>query len=977
MEQVTSNSPLTLQERFPKMRPVNKPPSLYTMNGFGAGVYGNRDADIETGTYVKTYCLCALFIPVIALGAYRVANAEGGGWYFIGKEPLSRFAKAWNWIVLCLLILTGTGIGVSSYRSGLEYAAKQDLKRAAVQAQAGQHLQAAMTYRRLLDGHHFLNEARQGFKSTVEPCLDSNSPDLIARALTLIGRLPASPVQDAFKRGMVSVEKFRGSDPEGALTIAQALRVVNPNAKEIAPLEIDLLKAIVAKDPNNTTRAVELAVIYEDAKQLEESVKLLKPHQEKLSNTEGARILGQHLLQEGENEAAYGLLYPYVQTRLATLRRVEHAYTNAAASASQRAVEALNRNQAPSSWYTSYKAASEAERERMVDAFVQEWMERDPGYKRATAELATANKIVPVTLDLGIVQVNRAQNLQDTSARKAELEAAEKTFLAIRGLAGETDEYRLFLGQVYYWLGKAVEGKKLYDGLLAKHKRAFPILMALASKLRLVGENVQSRELSEEAYRTAKEPKQRYEAATFRALLMKDSDDRIAWLGKADPNDTDIQIELSGARGIKALEDQDLNAAARHLRQAIAGYQKLTKNSTTLNNCALAHLSLYRATGDLNDHQRGVSLLEEALALDQGDSVLLINTMNVMLRHALAEVVGDRIRLGPLGEPANFSTLGFLYNTEQERNDVYARLRENPSFKKALSYMDRVLLLAPKRLESYHTALQIYAGIRDLPELQKLQQRFVTASPDFREEEEEYAELYKGTRDKESRDRTQRALDRFQSLLQSPAFQGHQATLNYIKMQVSYYQQALWAYGVETDANKLVQNATELYQAHTSSATRGNLIAAHLFRAVDQLRRQNTELDAFVKKHRRTLATQYMVAWLAERGGTLGSQLQGHPDIAKALALAKESVEKFPSFQSPDDWALLRSTDASFAASIAAKYKDNTISQMIDELQYRFFPLGMTHILENYWKLKLLGDDQKAAAAHQDALKKGVPLPSI
>src|SRR5687768_13495431 len=130
MEQQTSSPPPTLQERFPKMRPLKNPPTLYTMNGFGVSVYGNRDADIETGTYVKTYCLCALFIPVFALCAYRVANAEEGGWYFIGKEPLSRFAKAWNSLFLGILILLGTSIGVSSYRSSPEYLAKQQLQQA-------------------------------------------------------------------------------------------------------------------------------------------------------------------------------------------------------------------------------------------------------------------------------------------------------------------------------------------------------------------------------------------------------------------------------------------------------------------------------------------------------------------------------------------------------------------------------------------------------------------------------------------------------------------------------------------------------------------------------------------------------------------------------------------------------------------------------------------------------------------------------
>src|SRR6185503_17240534 len=160
--------------------------------------------------------------------------------------------------------------------------------------------------------------------------------------------------------------------------------------------------------------------------------------------------------------------------------------------------ESLNKKQAPLQWYTDYDRASKEQQTTMVDNYIEKYMESDAGYKHAISELRAANKIVPVTLDLGIVQVNRAQNLQNQDARKKELEAAERTFLAIKGLAGETDEYRLFLGQVYYWLGKSKEGKALYDRLLASRKRAFPILIALAYKLRMVGEIAQARELSEE-----------------------------------------------------------------------------------------------------------------------------------------------------------------------------------------------------------------------------------------------------------------------------------------------------------------------------------------------------------------------------------------------------------------------------------------------------------------------------------------------
>src|SRR5262245_29593490 len=78
-----------LNERFPEMEPISGPPTLSTINGIGSMVYGQRDFDAETGTYVKTQCFCLLFIPIMALKAFRVADAPGGGWYFLGRVPLS------------------------------------------------------------------------------------------------------------------------------------------------------------------------------------------------------------------------------------------------------------------------------------------------------------------------------------------------------------------------------------------------------------------------------------------------------------------------------------------------------------------------------------------------------------------------------------------------------------------------------------------------------------------------------------------------------------------------------------------------------------------------------------------------------------------------------------------------------------------------------------------------------------------------
>jgi hypothetical protein len=99
-----------LQDKYPEMKPVTKPPGMATVNGIGTMLYGSRDFDPESGTYVKTHCATLLYIPVLVLGAYRVADAPQG-WYFLGKVPLSVLARGWNWLVLASIFL-GAGIGL-------------------------------------------------------------------------------------------------------------------------------------------------------------------------------------------------------------------------------------------------------------------------------------------------------------------------------------------------------------------------------------------------------------------------------------------------------------------------------------------------------------------------------------------------------------------------------------------------------------------------------------------------------------------------------------------------------------------------------------------------------------------------------------------------------------------------------------------------------------------------------------------------
>src|SRR5262249_47360936 len=149
-----------------------------------------------------------------------------------------------------------------------------------------------------------------------------------------------------------------------------------------------------------------------------------------------------------------------------------------------------------------------------------------------------------------------AQAIADPRLRKAELQLAEETFLTIGNAVGDSDEFKLNMGKVNYWLGKHDEGKKLLDDILQRNATDFRVKYAVARTLREVGAEVEARNLIEKLYNEEKDEENKYTAAEYRSLLRNDLDDEILWLSRARPGKPSVKASLAAARGHKAmLED--------------------------------------------------------------------------------------------------------------------------------------------------------------------------------------------------------------------------------------------------------------------------------------------------------------------------------------------------------------------------------------------------------------------------------------
>jgi curved DNA-binding protein CbpA len=90
---------------FTEMRSIERAPTLFTFNTIGTYLYGQRDYDAETRSYVATLYFGVLFLPLIPLACFRVIPQGDNRWAFLGKVPFSQGNKLHLWLSLGLLFL--------------------------------------------------------------------------------------------------------------------------------------------------------------------------------------------------------------------------------------------------------------------------------------------------------------------------------------------------------------------------------------------------------------------------------------------------------------------------------------------------------------------------------------------------------------------------------------------------------------------------------------------------------------------------------------------------------------------------------------------------------------------------------------------------------------------------------------------------------------------------------------------------------
>lgn len=1115
---------IDLSARFPDMTPVSGFPPLFTLNGCGVGIYGARDHDPETNSYVKTYCICGVFVPVLALSAYRVIKAPNGGWYVLGKVPLSRVAKFWNTAVV-LAVLCGIGLlSLDIHRNQPAQQAQRRLEQADEARERGELVEAARLYRevfqfqtehsqaareglvRILNSAELLQASPDETAAVLRSAVQIHqtygilpeaelpgfalvkkhgpSPQAALQVLEAVAPLSAEKTQQALaeilqepigslpsreavpvletalrlsttdamrtetcRQGLRHVETAASTNLESAVLMLEVLApgcdpavlserlaallderletLSCPEASSVlrvaqrlvpdgdrttviqrgldwlqthedvdasaalamldefqdadGPLHpacnavrIRYLEEIVAASPNDLASATRLARVVESSGDTQRVIALLEPLRDKFTDGDATRLLGQAYADVGRLDESYDLLQPYVESRLDALHAAETELNRAVQDAQQLYLNRLQEGLVQSFDYEAFAAADDERKQFLVGEYLNESLRQSGQIETARQQLLEQAEVVPVALALGMVTLRRARSLADPAAQRAELEKAEKTFLAIGGVAGENDAYRLQLGQVYYWLGKHDEGRAVFEELLESQERSHSILMAVANLLYEIGARRDARELSEEAYESAASAEEKRYAAHLRALSSIELKDRITWLKRADQKQPQVQATLLSALGDQAANQGDRAEAADHFRRAIALYEKLPETDATLNNAALVYGALFEVTDDRAALSKCIETQRRALALAPSDGILVTNLASKLLIQATLNLMDEDLDLQELGVAGDLDVLYWRVKDADDLTALQTTLRQDPGIREVVELLDQAMVLSPKNSALYSQAFAVHSVARNADALRELSTRIANATPDVLESRDKILDHYQGNIDPDIRQQREQALveaqDRLETYRQNPE------SLEYSIAAGQVVDLQLWQWP-DADVDALVALAEDAHARRPSYMTATTLAKTLFARAAQTVSREDAEFAAMCTASQYLLSPDLVMAIVLQRDAAKSEALLGNPDFQRAVQHSARKLEQFEALLTYRDWALLRHTHPDLADRAHTLLAANECNALIRKMGLQLHPLSGGTAYQESWAQLAAGDAAGAQQILADTQKLGVPLP--
>ncbi len=233
----------------------------------------------------------------------------------------------------------------------------------------------------------------------------------------------------------------------------------------------------------------------------------------------------------------------------------------------------------------------------------------------------------------------------------------------------------------------------------------------------------------------------------------------------ANSSEPHVKALLCSSLASQALNKGDEPTAISNLRQEIVIYDQMPESPATLNNSSTALMTLATLTGDSAAYERAGTLIARAAALEPGNSLTLTNAASALLEAGMRDVVANQIDLKMIKSSAGVDLLNFLVKDESQREDMSARLRAHSVVNRALSLMEKVILLAPRNSSSYEAGIGLLVSREDLEGLRRIRSKLQGITLDLDDDNKRAREAYAGKKDKEMQGYVKASLAKLEPIL--------------------------------------------------------------------------------------------------------------------------------------------------------------------------------------------------------------------
>ena len=838
---------------------------------------------------------------------------------------------------------------------------------------------AAELYARVSSGNSVhRHEAKSGVKNLINAAnLQNLSSEDLAKILSAYNSFDFEPSEhstsDVYQ---LALKKVQSDDDKVAAhgLLHAAIDLNSDPAEDLSGIDLELITTINQTDPENLDAAIELAEIAYLGGDFDAAKNTLLPVKSALGDTEGARMLGQIFISEGNNKDAYPLLSAYTKSRLDTLQAAETAFVETQNELWDAEYSKLERGQAPDSFWEKYNALPETDQIIFVEEYVSEKVNNNPTFQSNLENYREAATIVPVVMDFGILQLRAAESMATADMREAELKAAEETFLSIKNIAGDTDDYKLYLGQVYFWLGKQDQGQALFDEVLSANQRAPQSLLSVAATLRSLGVVGQAEELTKEAYETAEDDEMRHSAAGFMQHFSNTFEDKIMWLERADTNSPYTLAALESNRGHLATQKSQNQKAAEHYRKSIEYSKSFPESGANYNNLALIYFSLHQVTGDQSAYDQGVDLMSKAVELIPDDAILLSNAANTKTTKSLYELLGDEVDFARLNATPALDELSLFYNSEAEKDELRKRLAAIPDFAEAMQGLERSILLSPNNLRNYWDLSSIYYFMNDGDAMSALAANMGKNNVDISSANAAYTEYVLGNNNDKELSNFRDSETALRNLLSNARMSAATKAVLHNMLSENYAYQT--SYGVSNAADKAIAHARKSQQINPSTSASSNLKSALLIKASMAAAEKFPAYKSVRDDSLKLLGDYPLISLWLDKDDEISDFLRQNELVKEVAKIELDEFDGFPNTADLQTWAFIRHFEIETAEAILGNYQSSDLQQGMTKIREIGAPISSHAVLNDYYVSLISGNPELSPAKLSELEKLGINWPA-